>query len=82
MLSITSYAQSVIITPGNNQASVIANSTNKGMIPPKMTYLQIIKIQNPQKGTIIFDTDLNSLRIFNGKRWIRMKPRGTPLLPL
>lgn len=82
ILSVTSYAQSVTITPGNNQASVTTNSTNQGMIPPKMPYLQIIKIQSPQKGTLVFDTNLNALRIFNGKRWIRMKPKGTPLLPL
>lgn len=72
-------AQSILITPGNSSSNVLAKSTTKGMEIPRLTSKNIVAMQNPIKGTLVFDLDYNCIRIFNGSRWIRMKSIGTSL---
>jgi hypothetical protein len=64
------FAQSVLITPGINSPNIEANSsTNGGITPPRMTNSQIQTIAFPTTGTLVFDTDVNCLRMFDGTKW-------------
>jgi hypothetical protein len=72
-------AQSVLITPGNSERNVLATSITNGLEIPRLTLKSIFALQNPIKGTLVFDLDHNCIRIFNGSRWIRMKAIGTSL---
>lgn len=44
-------------------------STNKGMLPPRMTTAQINAISGPTKGLMAYDTDLNCLKTYDGSKW-------------
>lgn len=44
-------------------------STNKGMLPPRMTTSQINGIASPAKGLMAYDTDLNCLKSYDGTKW-------------
>ena len=70
VLSFGSIAQSTLITPGDNQPNIIASGTNNGGItPPRMTSAQIAAIVAPVEGSIVYDTDINCLRLFDGISW-------------
>lgn len=70
MISAKIFAQSTLITPGTNQPNIIANGTNNGGItPPRMTNAQIAAIVSPNIGSMVYDTDVNCLRIFDGSKW-------------
>lgn len=70
MISAKIFAQSTLITPGTNQPNIIANGTNNGGItPPRMTNAQIAAIVSPNIGSMVYDTDVNCLRIFDGTKW-------------
>lgn len=36
---------------------------------PRLSTQQIMAISNPQNGTMIYDTDINCIKIFNGSTW-------------
>jgi hypothetical protein len=69
-----SSAQSVAIGSSAPQPHVSAlldlQSTNKGFLPPRMTWAQVKTILQPAAGLVVFDTDINRLRLFNGLQWI------------
>ncbi|OYU65166.1 MAG: hypothetical protein CFE22_15215 [Cytophagaceae bacterium BCCC1] len=65
-----SHCQSVIISPGDTQAGIISNSTNNGIVPPRMNYTQILSIASPVEGTFVYDTEFKCLRFYNGSKWI------------
>ncbi|WP_435354132.1 hypothetical protein [Emticicia sp. SJ17W-69] len=44
-------------------------SSNKGMLPPRMTTVLIDAIGSPVKGLMVYDTDLNCLKAYNGTKW-------------
>jgi hypothetical protein len=44
-------------------------STNKGMLPPRMSTAQINGIASPTKGLMAYDTDLNCLKAYDGTKW-------------
>ncbi|MFD2523920.1 NHL repeat-containing protein [Emticicia soli] len=44
-------------------------STNKGMLPPRMTTAQINAIASPATGLMAYDTDLKCLKTYNGSQW-------------
>lgn len=44
-------------------------SSNKGMLPPRMTTSQINGIASPTKGLMAYDTDLNCLKAYDGTKW-------------
>lgn len=70
LLPFVIIAQSTLITPGNNQPNIIANGiTNGGITPPRLTALQIAAITSPTVGSMVYDTDNNCLRIFDGTKW-------------
>jgi hypothetical protein len=72
ILPFLGFAQSTLITPGNGQPNILANSTNNGIVSSKMTYSQIVAIQNPTVGTLIYDTDFKTYRFWNGSKWVSM----------
>ncbi len=65
-----SISQSVIISPGDTQAGIISNSASNGILPPRMTYTQILAIEAPVEGTIAYDTEFKCLRFYNGSKWV------------
>lgn len=78
ILSYNCFAQSVSITP----TKVTANSTTKPIIIPRMPSVAIWNIQNPTKGTLIFDITNNILRMYDGLNWVKFKSFGTDINPV
>jgi hypothetical protein len=70
LLHLSTFAQSTLITPGTNEPNIIANVTNYGGItPPRLTAQQIAAIASPTVGSMVYDSDNNCLRIFDGSKW-------------
>lgn len=70
LLSFKIHAQYTIISPGNSSANIVTSTTNNGGLElPKLTYSQIQSILTPKIGTIVYDTDANAIRLYNGNRW-------------
>ncbi|WP_435354948.1 SBBP repeat-containing protein [Emticicia sp. SJ17W-69] len=68
---IKSHAQFTLISPGDTNSNIVTNTTlNGGLELPKLTQTQIQAITNPKTGTLVYDLDLNSLRFYNGNRWV------------
>ncbi len=59
----------------NSSAILDLTSTNRGFLPPRMTQTQINAIVSPAAGLIVFDTDIKSLKMFDGSRWLILGPR-------
>lgn len=61
-----SYAQNVGIgTQTPDQSAILElQSTNQGLLVPRMTYNQITAIPNPLEGLIVYDIENHCLRIF------------------
>lgn len=77
------FSQSVGIGTANPHPSALleVNSTNKGLLIPRMTTAQRSSIASPAKGLMIFDTDLSALFIYDGTTWVSYKPEaGSSLL--
>lgn len=45
-------------------------STNKGFLPPRLSWSQIKAISLPAEGLLVYDTDISRLRMFNGIEWV------------
>jgi uncharacterized protein (TIGR02145 family) len=87
-LSVT--AQIAISTDGSapdSSAMVDVNSNAKGVLPPRMTTVQMSAINNPVAGLIVYNIDSADYFGFNGSRWIpfwgnqngSIPPCGTPI---
>lgn len=66
--------------PGNIATSALfhVNSTSKGSIAfPKMTTAQRTAISSPTSGLGVYDTNLNTLYIYNGTAWVMMPNEGS-----
>ncbi len=61
----------VNVTTPHSSAQFEVNSTNKGFLPPRMTFEQIGTIANPAEGLIAYCTNCTpkGLRIFDGTDW-------------
>ena len=59
-LSLNIYAQNTEINPNT-----------LGL--PVRTTQQRVQISQPQKGNILFDSDLKALVLFNGEKWVILK---------
>lgn len=44
-------------------------STTKVFLPPRMTTVQRVAISSPSAGSLVYDTDLNCLSLYNGSAW-------------
>lgn len=58
-------------SPRSASASAIVDvtSTTQGLLIPRMTTVQKAAIGTPATGLLVFDTDLNSLEMYNGAAW-------------
>ena len=52
-------------------AQLDLNSTNKGILIPRMSSAQRGAIASPAKGLLVFDNDLNGFWYFNGTGWVK-----------
>ncbi len=64
------FSQSSTILPGG--ASFDNNSNIANLKIPKLNYSQILSIQSPQVGMLVYDTDADCIRNYNGaqNKWI------------
>ena len=69
--SILSNAQSVWVgtTTPHSSALLEIQSSNKGMLPPRMSWQQIKAIPQPANGLVVYDNTVRALRMFDGKSW-------------
>jgi hypothetical protein len=73
-LSNRSFSQGVAIsinpnsTP-DNSAMLDVQSTDKGFLPPRMTTIERNNIASPAEGLVVYDTDEESLFLFDGSGW-------------
>jgi hypothetical protein len=55
------------IAAGVNSSSILElESTNKGLLIPRLTSAQITAISNPANGLLVFNSDLNMLQVNTG----------------
>jgi hypothetical protein len=70
-LSFNAFSQVGIGTnTPHNSAILDVAATDKGIVFPKMTSAQRIAISSPVVGLYVFDTNTNSLWIYNGSLWV------------
>jgi hypothetical protein len=67
-----SAAQSVGIGTAAPHASAMLDisSNNKGLLPPRMTWTEIQAIASPAAGLVVFDMNIQALRLYSGSRWV------------
>jgi hypothetical protein len=73
-LFIAQYAHSQGIgigstNPPHPSAALDVNSTNKGLLIPRMTTTQRVAIASPLKGLLVFDNTTSSFWFYNGTVW-------------
>ncbi len=71
VLASNVFSQSVGIGTDNinPSAKLEVQSSNKGFLPPRMTFAQRNAIANPTAGLTIWCTDCNEMQVFNGIIW-------------
>ena len=71
-LCYTANAQVAINTDGSDpdaSAMLDVKSTEKGLLLPRMTQVQMEAITNPATGLSVYNTDVNAVCYFNGTVW-------------
>jgi len=69
-------------TSGPDPSAMLdVQSTNKGLLPPRMTLVQRDGILSPAWGLQIFATDCNDMQFYNGFGWIPMSNTGLLTTP-
>lgn len=68
----SAIAQNVGVGTTSPDPSAILDlkSSNKGLLPPRMSYAEILAIPNPAQGLIAYDSSGRVLRMFNGTEWV------------
>ena len=56
----------------NSSAKVEISSTNKGFLPPRMSFAQRNAIPNPATGLVIWCSDCGEMQVFDGYLWKNM----------
>lgn len=71
LLYLSLTAQSVGVGTNSPQPSAMleVSSSNKGFLPPRMTFSQIKAISNPSVGLMVYDTEFRCLRVYDGNTW-------------
>ncbi|MEO7311352.1 MAG: FG-GAP repeat protein [Chitinophagaceae bacterium] len=59
-------------TPPDPSAILDVQSTEKGLLFPRMTSIQRRAVVNPAAGLVVFDTDKQALYLYNGVTWKRL----------
>lgn len=74
LVGTIAHAQQVGIGTGTPapSAMVEVSSTDKGFLPPRMTFAQREAIHKPAKGLMIYCTDCDELQVYNGFMWTNM----------
>ena len=63
-------------------AQVHMNSTNRGLIVPRMTSSQRNAIVAPALGLLVFDTDKHTLYMFDGTAWVAFAQQAPGFMPI
>lgn len=66
-------------SPPHPSAMLEVKSVNRGFLPPRLSNAQRDAIVSPAAGLMIFNTDCNTIQVFNGANWVVMGSTG--LLP-
>jgi len=71
------FAQNISVTDDNSysadpSAIFDIKSSSKGLLIPRMTSDEIIAIQNPATGLMVFNTEKNSQYFYNGTGWYEL----------
>ncbi len=74
LLAVKTLSAQVVISPTNPasphaSAMLDVQSTDRGMLIPRMTTAQRTAIAAPAKGLLVFDTGTNTFWFFNGTAW-------------
>ena len=56
----------------NSSAKVEISSTNKGFLPPRMSFAQRNAIPNPATGLVIWCSDCGEMQVYDGYLWKNM----------
>ena len=90
LFSISLFAQVGINADGSepdSSAMLDVKSTERGLLPPRMTHPQMVSIENPANGLIIYCTDcgnsgIGALAMFINGAWYIFNPSClVPLIP-
>ncbi len=76
LLSTCLNAQVAINSDGNdpdNSAMLDIQSTDKGLLPPRMTTIQRESISSPAEGLCVYNTDSLSLEFWDGTSWFDIR---------
>jgi uncharacterized protein (TIGR02145 family) len=65
----------------NGSAMLDVQSTNKGVLIPRLTNAQRIAITSPAEGLIIYNTDTDRLNYYNGTNWYEITGAEIPPPP-
>jgi hypothetical protein len=78
------FSQGVSINNNNAapdpSAMLDVQSTEKGMLVPRMTQAQRNAISNPAEGLLVYDTDFSTFWYYDGRKWVNLA-EVTPSLP-
>jgi hypothetical protein len=75
MMSSATFSQGIVISDDANatpysSAILDVQSTAKGFLPPRMTTSDRIAIIGPANGLVVYDTNEESLFLYNGTGWL------------
>ena len=80
LLSISSFANAQNIgigtTTPNASSKLEINSTNSGLLIPRMTTVQRTAIASPATGLLVYDADSTSFAYYTGSGWIFLRGTG------
>ncbi|MCT4663742.1 MAG: hypothetical protein N4A45_00745 [Flavobacteriales bacterium] len=82
-----SFAQVGIGTISPNPSAILdVTSTNKGFLPPRLSFAELTAIQNPAEGLMVYCKDCctseGTISFFNGDIWNSLKFDGCTLIDL
>ncbi|HEY0678152.1 MAG TPA: FG-GAP repeat protein [Chitinophagaceae bacterium] len=84
-MAINSHSQVAINNNNANpapSAMLEVSSTNKGVLIPRMTSAMRRSISNPEMGLLVFDTDRQTIYLFDGAKWRPMMVTVENKVPL
>src|SRR5688572_24169185 len=72
LLSASGFSQKVGIgtTSPNVSSSLDINSASSGLLIPRLTSQQRLGIVSPADGLLVFDTDKQTICMYNGAAWV------------